>query len=88
MRYDETSVDTIRDQDLISRSRSRYVVETANTIISQPAPTRSKVKDDRIVFLGTDQTGVLLEVVAVEADAGLLIIHAMRMRDRYRTYMK
>jgi len=39
---------------------------------------------DLVLFLGPDQHGVPLEVVAVElADGDLLVIHAMRMRAIY-----
>lgn len=39
----------------------------------------------RLVFLGDDEDGVGLEVMAVELeDDSLLVIHAMPLRDRYR----
>jgi hypothetical protein len=38
-----------------------------------------------VLYLGTDQFGVELEVVGVElADGSLRVIHAMRMRRKYR----
>jgi hypothetical protein len=41
--------------------------------------------EDAVLFLGTDQFGVELEVVGVElADGSLRVIHAMRMRRKYR----
>jgi hypothetical protein len=40
------------------------------------------------VFLGADQSGELLEVVAVEIEGSLLIIHAMRMRAKYAEHLK
>jgi hypothetical protein len=44
----------------------------------------------RLVFLGEDQEGVPIEVIAVETDRDLLtVIHAMELRSRYRsTYEK
>jgi hypothetical protein len=37
------------------------------------------------VFLGDDMEGIALEVMAIELeDEGLLVIHAMALRDRYR----
>jgi hypothetical protein len=40
---------------------------------------------DRILFLGPDGHGVPLEVVAIELDNGdLVVIHAMRMRRKYK----
>jgi hypothetical protein len=72
----------------ISRKRSGNVVATANTIIRQPAPDGSPLADERLVFLGADEDGELLEVMAVEIDAGLLIIHAMKMRAKYQPYIQ
>ncbi len=71
----------------ISRERSGHVVKTTNTIIREPAPEDSPLGDDRIVFLGPDQNGVMLEVMAIEIDQGLLIIHAMKMRRKYRPFL-
>ena len=42
-------------------------------------------QDERLLFLGDDESGVALEVVAVELASGdLYVIHAMPLRDRYR----
>jgi hypothetical protein len=72
----------------ISRARSGHVVRAAETIIREPAPEDSALEDDRIVFLGPDPNGVMLEVVAVEIEHGVLIIHAMKMRPQYRPFLK
>ncbi|PZS39308.1 MAG: hypothetical protein DLM62_09015 [Pseudonocardiales bacterium] len=72
----------------ISHARSGYVARTAETIIRQSAPAGSAVEEDRIVFLGPDTNGVILEVMAVEIEQGLLIIHAMKMRPQYRPFLK
>lgn len=72
----------------ISRARSKHVVETAYAIIREPAHEDSPLEDDRIVFLGPDPNGVMLEVVAVEIEDGLLIIHAMKMRSQYRAFLR
>jgi hypothetical protein len=72
----------------INRARSGHVVKTAATIIQEPAPEDSPLEVDRIVFLGPDPNGVMLEVVAVEIENGLLIIHAMKMRAQYRPFLK
>jgi hypothetical protein len=65
-----------------------HVVKTTDTIIREPAPEDSPLKDDRIVFLGPDQNGVLLGVMAIETDQGFVIIHAMKMRRKYRPFLK
>jgi hypothetical protein len=72
----------------VSRQRSGYVVDNAETILRQPAPTDSPAGGDRLVFLGPDQDGELLEVMAVEIADGLLVIHAMRIRTKYLDYLK
>jgi hypothetical protein len=72
----------------VNRARSGHVVKTTETIIRQPAPEDSALEDDRIVFLGADPNGVMLEVIAVETEQGLLIIHAMKMRPQYRPFLK
>jgi len=73
----------------ISRERSGHVVRAATTIIRQSAPEASPAKDDRLIFLGPDQTGTLLEVAAIEMQpSGLLIIHAMPMREKYSEHLK
>jgi hypothetical protein len=72
----------------ISRKRSGHVVATANTVIRQPAPEGSPLSDERLVFLGRDEDGELLEVMAVETENGLLIIHAMNMRAKYEPYVR
>lgn len=64
------------------------MVKTAETIIREPAPEDSPLDVDRIVFLGPDPNGVMLEVVALEIENGLLIIHAMKMRSHYRPFLK
>jgi hypothetical protein len=68
----------------IGRDRSGYVVRTTAAIFREPAPAGSSLTDDRLVFLGRDEDGEMLEVMAIEMDTGgLLIIHAMAIRDRY-----
>ena len=65
----------------ISVERVRYVVEHC------PAPLYSREPDeeDLVIFLGPDEQGVPLEVMAIElADGDLLVIHAMRLRPKYR----
>jgi hypothetical protein len=73
----------------ISRTRSQYVVETTSVIFEENAPKDSPLQDPRFVFLGPDEDGELLEVMAIETDSGgLLIIHAQRIRDRYLELLK
>ena len=42
--------------------------------------------DDRLLYLGDDEEGVPLEVMAVELESGdLFVIHAMPLRRKYRS---
>lgn len=66
----------------ISRQRSRHVVENCGLYFEQASSAEA---DRRLVILGDDMNDVPLEVMAVELeDGGLLVIHAMPLRDRYR----
>lgn len=72
----------------VSRERSGYVVEhcglrfTERTPFGHNDPTWD---DERVLFFGPDSEGIELEVVAVEIDEeNFLVIHAMRLRDRYK----
>lgn len=43
----------------------------------------------RVLYLGPDRAGNLLEVVTIERDDGSeLVIHAMRMRKRYERLLR
>ena len=58
-------------------------------IFKENAPKDSPLKDARLVFLGPDDGGELLEVMAIETDSGgLLVIHAQRIRHRYLELLK
>lgn len=65
----------------VNKERSRHVVEHARVRFRVPAPDGV---DDRLLFLGDDEDGVALEVMAVELESGdLFVIHAMPMRSKY-----
>jgi hypothetical protein len=73
----------------VSRQRSRYVLESNSLIFAEAAAGGSVLADRRLVFLGADQHGELLEVMAIEtADGALLIIHAQPIRDRCLKLLK
>lgn len=41
--------------------------------------------DDRLLYLGDDEEGIPLEVMAVELEDGsLYVIHAMKLRKKYQ----
>jgi hypothetical protein len=65
------------------------VVENTSVIFKEDAPRDSPLRDARLVFLGPDANGELLEVMAIETDVGgLLIIHAQVIRSRYLELLK
>jgi hypothetical protein len=70
----------------ISRERSRYVIDHCGLRFEQDPPADAPENaSSRLVFLGDDDEGTALEVMAVELeDDTLLVIHAMPLRDRYR----
>jgi uncharacterized DUF497 family protein len=71
----------------ISRERIRYVLENSTTAFKEePPPDRPRARDTRLLVLGEDAQGILLEVIAVESkDDSLTVIHAMKLRNRYRS---
>jgi len=72
----------------IGRERSGYVVRNPVVHLVDPATETSPEQDDRHVFLGCDADGIALEVMAVETEAGFLIIHAMLIRAKYLSYLE
>jgi hypothetical protein len=69
----------------ISRERSLYVIEHCGLQLVDRfrKPSHAEV-EQRIVFIGDDLEGVLLEVIAIEEDdEEFVVIHAMDMRNRF-----
>lgn len=62
----------------------RYVIEHCGLVFDQPA-AEAMPGENRLVYLGDDEHGVPLEVVAVENASGdLRVIHAMTLRPKYQ----
>jgi uncharacterized DUF497 family protein len=75
----------------VTRRQVQHVIDHAGLIFLQPAPSSSTLQDPRLVYLGDDQTGTAIEVMAVEVhtsrgEDALMVIHAMPMREKYRTH--
>jgi hypothetical protein len=74
----------------ISRHQVRHVVEHAGLIFLQPPPRNAALQDPRLIYLGDDETGAPIEIMAVKAqmggEDGLLVIHAMELREKYRAH--
>jgi len=65
----------------IGRARALHVIANAAVEITVAGPSG---QDDRRVFLGDDATGRALEVMAVPTKTGLLVIHVMDLRTKWR----
>jgi len=66
----------------VGRARVRQAVYTAYVVAANGHGTNG---DPLFLFLGDDNTGRALEVVAAEtADGNLIVIHAMDLRPKYR----
>jgi hypothetical protein len=72
----------------ISRARSEHAILNAIAVIEQPPPADSPHHDDRVLFLGPDEDGVMPEVMGVETEDCFLVIHAMPIRDKYLDYLE
>ena len=73
--YDSARRHGIGDEDII------HAVEHALAVGEQD--------DGKVLYLGPDRAGSLLEVVAVSRDDGTeIVIHAMRMRRRYQPFLR
>jgi hypothetical protein len=70
----------------VSKDRIRHVIANYRVRFEEPPPAgREGVPDTRLVFLGEDPQGEPLEVMAIQLpNGGLLLIHAMLLRNKYR----
>jgi hypothetical protein len=74
-----------------SARRHRVAVGRARQVINSPVvtltlPPPAPGVDDRLVFLGDDETGRALEVVAIELPDCLLVIHVQDLQAKFRPY--
>ena len=65
----------------MGRERVRTVLNDPAAIITMHG---ADGEDDRVVFLGEDHSGRVLEVMAVPIVGGLLVIHAMDIRAKWK----
>jgi hypothetical protein len=70
----------------VSKGRISYVIANYRIRFEVPPPAgRDAVSDIRLVFLGEGPQGEALEVMAIQLpNGGLLVIHAMSLRNKYR----
>jgi hypothetical protein len=71
----------------ISKDRIRHVIANYRVRFEEPPPDTggARARSPRVVYLGDDDQGRALEVMAVAGkNDELLVIHAMELRDKYR----
>lgn len=70
----------------ISKDGIRHVIAHFRIRFEEPPQEGLGKRSIRIVYLGEDEDGQELEVMAVELEGGgLYVIHAMPLRKKYRT---
>lgn len=72
----------------VSEEQARYAIEHCGLYDKQPAPPHAPagLNATRRVYLGDDEEGTPLEVMAIPvAPERLLVIHAMPLREKYRS---
>ncbi len=65
----------------IGKARVVHVIEHATVAFTVSADDD---RADRTVWLGEDHEGRVLEVMTIDIDDGLLVIHTMDIRPKYR----
>jgi hypothetical protein len=65
----------------VGRARVRQVLADPVAEVILPA---AQGRQERLVFVGDDESGRALEAMAVRTDRGLLVIHAMDLRPKWR----
>jgi hypothetical protein len=67
----------------VGRERARYAIADPVAIVPVVTPDGREMQ----LYLGDDHTGRPLEVGTLpEDDGGLLVIHVMDLREKYRSY--
>jgi hypothetical protein len=69
----------------ITKNSIQHVIANYHLRFEEPPPDGARARSPRTVYLGDDQDGQALEIMAVQGNQGeLLVIHAMKMREKYR----
>ena len=69
----------------VTKAQIEFLVAHCGLVFDEPARPGSSIPDDRSLYLGDDEHGTALEVVAIALHGErLLVVHAMKMRAAYR----
>lgn len=81
--------DTIFGTEIYESARKHGVADEDIDHAVEHAIVAGEQDDARVLYLGPDRAGNLLEVVTVARDDGSeIVIHAMRMRHSYQTFLR
>ncbi len=79
----------IRHVEIFASARKHGVADADIAHAIQQALAAGEQDDGKVLYLGPDRTGNLLEVVSVVRDDGSeIVIHAMRMRSKYEPFLR
>jgi hypothetical protein len=68
----------------VSNGRARQIIDDPLGTLTLAAPEPGM--DDRIVFIGDDDSGRALEIIAVDLPEYLLVIHAQDLQAKFRPH--
>lgn len=75
--------------EIYSSARRHGIVDDDIVHAVEHALAAGEQDDGKVLYLGPDRAGNLLEVVAVVRDDGWeIVIHAMRMRGKYAPFLR
>jgi hypothetical protein len=75
--------------DIYSSARKHGIVDADMVHAVEHALAVGEQDDAKVLYLGPDRAGNLLEVVSVARDDGTeIVIHAMRMRAKYEPFLR
>ncbi len=70
----------------ISAHKHGVMIEQILAVISVPFRL-VRIGDDRVLFIGADPSGQLLEVICLDPQESPLVIHAMPLRSKFAKYL-
>jgi GNAT superfamily N-acetyltransferase len=85
----EVSRYDIRHVEIYDSARKHGIADEDIEHAIEQALVAGERDDAKVLYLGPDRAGNLLEVVTVERDDGSeIVIHAMRMRPSYEPFLR